>query len=334
MLELHFINVGDGDATLVEYAGPEGPWRLLVDTGREDVGVLPGSLRLSAADYLRQKGVRRLDALIITHLHIDHFGGLARLLDEVEVGRVISGFFPRLSAGRIARTGAEEKTVRGLLDCLERWAEDVKRLTALGVPLCPAEGTLLRVPAPAALRVEAVHLDPEAGLRQRQAWEELLSGGATEAPMVWWSAKYRNPGSLRVGLTYAGRRAELAGDCYGAAWEDAAQRCDILKVPHHGDAKSVTPLLAARLRPAHAVISCSGEYIPKKDRPSQTAIRLLEEQGTKVWFTDRFAPPGQEARDWTGADFVIREDGSILSPEERNVKRECAGGQYGYICTI
>lgn len=315
MLSLHFINVGDGDAALIEYLGPDGPWRLLVDTGREDVGALPGSRRLTVSDYLRQRNVRRLDAVVITHLHIDHFGGLARLLEEVELGQVISGFFPKLPAGHIARTGTEEKTVRGLLDCLEQWTEDVERLTALGVPLCPAERALLTVPAPAALGVEVLHPDPEAGLRQRQAWEELLSGGAADAPMVWWSAKYRNPGSLRVRLRYGGRRAELAGDCYGAAWESAAQRCDILKVPHHGDGKSVTPELIARLRPAHAVVSCSGEYIPKKDRPSRTAIRLLEEQGTRVWFTDGFAPPGQEARRWTGVDFVIREDGTILSPE-------------------
>lgn len=315
MLDLHFINVGDGDAALIEYTGPEGPWRLLVDTGREDVGVSPDSLRLTASDYLRQRGVRRLDAVIITHLHIDHFGGLARLLEEVELGQVISGFFPRLPAGHIARTGAEEKTVRGLLDCLEQWAEDVERLAALGVPLCPAEGARLTVPAPAALEVEVLHPDPEAGLLQRQTWEALLSGGATDAPMVWWSAKYRNPGSLRVRLRYAGRRAELAGDCYGAAWEGAAQRCDIFKVPHHGDGKSVTPELAARLHPAHAVVSCEAEYIPKKDRPSQTAIRLLEEQGAKVWFTDAFAPPGRTARRWTGVDFLIREDGAILSPQ-------------------
>ena len=50
MLRLHFINVGDGDAILAEEGGD--PFRLLVDTGRRDVGEAPGSLRCTAADYL------------------------------------------------------------------------------------------------------------------------------------------------------------------------------------------------------------------------------------------------------------------------------------------
>lgn len=315
MLELHFINVGDGDAALMEYTGPGGPWRLLVDTGREDVGTFPGSRRTTAADYLRRRGVTRLDALVVTHLHIDHFGGLARLLDEVELGCVVSGFFPCLPVVGAARTGTEEKTVRGLLECLEAWAEDTARLTALGVPLCPAEGASLVLPAPDGLVVEVIQPDPEAGALQRRAWRELLAGGPTDAPMVWWSAKYRNPGSLRVRLTYAGRRAELAGDCYGVAWEDAAEGCDILKVPHHGDIKAVTPELAARLRPAYAVVSCGAEYIQRKDRPSREMARLLAEQGTRVWYTDCFSPPGGTPRYWDSADFTIREDGSLLAPE-------------------
>ena len=41
MLKLHFINVGDGDAALVEDWGPDGRvFRLLVDAGRRDVGSL------------------------------------------------------------------------------------------------------------------------------------------------------------------------------------------------------------------------------------------------------------------------------------------------------
>lgn len=318
MLQLHFINVGDGDAILVEHLGPGGPWRLLVDAGQKEVGAFPGSRRLTAVEYLRQRGIRRLDVLVITHLHSDHFAGLARILDEVELGYVVSGFFPCLPVGRTAPTGTEEKTVRGLLECLDRWAQDVERLADMGVPVCQAESSLLTLPAPEGLRVEVIHPDPEAGARQRQTWTQLLAGGPTDAPMVWWSSKYRNPGSLRVRLTYAGRRVELAGDCYGAAWEDTAELCHIFKVPHHGDPKSITPLLAARLRPAHAIISCAAEYVPRKDRPSQTVIRLLEEQGARVWFTDRFAPPGQEAKDWTCVDFTIREDGSVLSPEQND----------------
>ena len=44
-------------------------------------------------------------------------------------------------------------------------------------------------------------------------------------------------------------------------------------------------------------------------------IRLLEEQGARVWFTDSFPQPGREPSCWSSADFTIREDGVILPPD-------------------
>ena len=173
----------------------------------------------------------------------------------------------------------------------------------------------LALPVPGGFAIEIISPDPEAVLRQRQIWTALLAGERPDPDMVWWSSKARNPISLRVRLQYAGRRVELAGDCYGAVWEDEAEPCDIFKVPHHGDAKSLTPRLIRRLRPQYAVVSCSGEYIPRKDRPSAAAVSLLEEQGARVWFTDNFSRPGRIPDCWQSVDFIIREDGTIFPPK-------------------
>ena len=176
------------------------------------------------------------------------------------------------------------------------------------------EETVLLEPAPG-LRMAIACGDPEGCGRQRAVWSALLAGRQAAPERVWWSSKFRNPGSLRVSLDYAGRRVELAGDCYGAAWEDQAEPCAILKAPHHGDGKSVTPELARRLKPEHTVVSCGEEYVPRKDRPSLRAIGLLEEQGSRVWFTGGFAPEGRMARGWPAVVFQIGEDGEIVSPE-------------------
>lgn len=70
------LDVGQGDAVLVR----DGPRAVLVDCGP------PGS---GLAEALGRHGVRSLDAVIVTHQHDDHYGGLAELAGTVEVGEVL-----------------------------------------------------------------------------------------------------------------------------------------------------------------------------------------------------------------------------------------------------
>ena len=74
-LELHFINVGQGDSTLV--VGPTGE-TMLVDTGdfRDD-----GEYVL---DYLDSRGIDRIDYLVSTHADADHIGGNAAVIERFE----------------------------------------------------------------------------------------------------------------------------------------------------------------------------------------------------------------------------------------------------------
>ena len=145
---------------------------------------------------------------------------------------------------------------------------------------------------------------------------ELLENQPLPPGLKYWASKSRNPNSLRLRLTYAGRRIELAGDCYGQVWEgEELAPCDILKVPHHGDRLSLTPLLVEKLRPAHAVISCGAEYIPRKDRPSRQAAELLEARGARVWMTDAFSAPWHPPGWQRAILFQIHEDGTIQVPD-------------------
>lgn len=313
MLELHFINVADGDAILAEERSGERVFRLLVDAGRPEPTVAPGSLCGSAAAYLRQKGISRLDALIITHLHIDHFGGVREILENVSVSDVYAGFIPSGPPALEREKLADLKTVRGLADCLERWGSDCERMRNMGCRLHTVYDTR-PVRFTPCLEGRIICPDMSAGAYQRDAYGDILAGRSVPEGLQYWSAKYRNPGSLRVRLACAGRTVELAGDCYGAAWEADAASCDILKVPHHADAKSLTPTLVSRLRPAYAVVSCAAAYNPKKDRPSRAAVELLERQGTQVFFTDSFAADWHEPEYRRSVDFIIKEDGDIVPP--------------------
>jgi competence protein ComEC len=83
-LDLHVLDVGQGDAILLRT--PPGRW-LLVDAGprsrQGDAG------RRVVLPFLRQRGVRELAAVVVTHGDADHLGGLPSVLGEVDVGLVV-----------------------------------------------------------------------------------------------------------------------------------------------------------------------------------------------------------------------------------------------------
>lgn len=74
-LKVHMIDVGQGDATLLEF--PDGT-TMLIDAGGSLSGQDPGLRKV--APYLRKLGIRRLDVLLLTHADLDHYGGLDALL--------------------------------------------------------------------------------------------------------------------------------------------------------------------------------------------------------------------------------------------------------------
>jgi competence protein ComEC len=77
-LVVSFLDVGQGDATLVQHAGAT----VLVDTGPPDGPLL---------SRLREAGVRRIDLLIVTHAQADHEGKAAAVLERYPTGLLLDG---------------------------------------------------------------------------------------------------------------------------------------------------------------------------------------------------------------------------------------------------
>ncbi|HEY4612286.1 MAG TPA: DNA internalization-related competence protein ComEC/Rec2, partial [Bacteroidota bacterium] len=83
-LQATFIDVWQGDAILLEF--PSGK-NVLLDAGSRSEEFDSGERIV--APFLRFKGITKLDALIMSHPHSDHIGGVPYLIDHVALGRLI-----------------------------------------------------------------------------------------------------------------------------------------------------------------------------------------------------------------------------------------------------
>lgn len=97
LLEVHFIDVGQGDATLIK-CGEE---TMLIDAGDNSKGT-------ALQKYLKQQGVDSLDYVIATHPDADHIGGMDVIIYKFDCGKI---FMPDVEK--------DTETYQELLDAME-----------------------------------------------------------------------------------------------------------------------------------------------------------------------------------------------------------------------
>jgi len=209
-----FLDVGQGDACLVELPGAT----LLVDGGGSfDPAFDPGAQVI--APWLDRHGVRRLDAVVLTHPHPDHANGLAAIVERFPVGEVWTNGAPSSLPG-----------VERLLRAADARGAKVVRPHALATG-----GARVEVLHP--LRDGAVAVDP--------TWSE--NDGSIILRVEWAGRAV-----LLAGDVEARAEAKLVG-------EGAPLAADVVKAPHHGSPTSSTPAFVGATRPSLVVFSVGAD---------------------------------------------------------------------------
>ncbi|MDE7415270.1 MAG: MBL fold metallo-hydrolase [Lachnospiraceae bacterium] len=96
-MEVHFIDVGQGDATLIMCDGHA----MLIDAGDYSKGT-------AIQNYLQKQKVKKLDYLILTHPDSDHIGGAPVIITKFEIDKVF-----------ISNYEKDNKTYQKLIEALD-----------------------------------------------------------------------------------------------------------------------------------------------------------------------------------------------------------------------
>ena len=95
-LKIYFIDVGQADSILVI----DQDKTMLIDAGTNEQGK-------NVVEFLKNKGVSKIDYLIGTHPHEDHIGGLDNVIDSLEIGTI---YMPKVQT--------DTKTFESVLDSI------------------------------------------------------------------------------------------------------------------------------------------------------------------------------------------------------------------------
>ena len=317
MLEIFFYNVGDGDAVLLrERRQAAKDYNMLVDAGRPFVEPAQGSFRKEAIYFLKARGVGHLDRMVLTHLHIDHIGGAQRILKAIPTERLSALYAPPADAGWITPSFTSvDKTENGLKHLLNifRDVTETARETGCEVRTVGQETIALTE------KLSVSVLLPKAQIveRQKRVFDALYRNEPVDPDEAYKAAKQRNLSSLMLLFTYAERSVLITGDRYAADWEDEPiGPVDVLKLPHHGDPKSMTEGLLRKLSPQIAVISCQSDPRGGKDRPNAEIVRMLQDRVPQLYCTENRALETLPASTHNGIRITIDDYGAIACETE------------------
>jgi competence protein ComEC len=246
-LKVHFIDVGNGDSILIDFGEKE----ILIDGGLTSSNV---------STYLKDYVDGSLDAMVATHPHPDHIGGLINVLKTFDVdeiylnGDVVSRKFPFFKI----------------------YEKFIKLVKAEGAIVHEARrGQIIDI---SILSFHVIHPD------------RLISYGSSQGTSS--ILRTMNNNSIVLRIRYGNISFLFTGDVHIEAETDILKtgsdvRADILKVGGHGVIRSSSPQFRKAVMPKIAIYMAGGK-IPKKGpkKPHPHIVAAFQKAGAAVYGTN------------------------------------------------
>jgi beta-lactamase superfamily II metal-dependent hydrolase len=306
IMEIHVINVQQGDATLI--IGPDGT-TLLIDGGDTGYG------KNDVVPYLQKLGIKNsIDYMVNTHRHADHLGGLDEL---IKAGYDVRKF--------IWDNGSNKADTQAISDFLEA----ATTTTAGSVKTIPlgqvidfgngAKATAVAVGgsivgATTTLSVTEENDQSVALLIQYGLFDYMMSGdlggGDDDTACTGRTSGQKNIETTLINALMPGGGAGLL----------TVSGVEAMMVPHHGSETSMNSDFMNRLSPRVAIISVGEGQGPAFQHPRKDIVeKVLMAEATScitakpamVLQTDEGGPIGTDTsnKGFVAGDIVIKTNG-------------------------
>lgn len=246
-LRVHFLDVGQGDCTVIQF--PSGDV-VLIDAG-------DGSFfnRIHTVRYLKALAPAHL-TMILTHADADHYGGFEALVQAFGA-----------DAFYLPAAGEDTPEYAALLDAIERSGAETGVMTRYGV-IADRSGAYLACISPRSLDEEEGNEASSVFYLRYEGVGVMLAGDISSA----------------VERRLVRENALLEGifDC--GDFRVRPEETEILKVSHHGSAYSSCTEWLSLLSPEAAVVSCGAGN--SFSHPSPEALGRISAVGAEIYRTD------------------------------------------------
>ena len=238
--KIWYLDVGQADSMLLQL--PNGnEWEyVLIDAGT-------GQTEEALVSWLQEQGVTDIAAVIATHPHEDHIGGMDAVLEAIPVESL---YMPEVKESLTPTTRCYEQ----MLDAAE--AQQVQAVKGQsGVTVYGEDG----------VKLELVGPEPQ------KEYDDLN--------------EYSLVAKLTVGeksFLFTGDSSEQAEADMIEAGEDL--KADVLKIGHHGSSTATTEAFLQAVNPQVAVISCGIDN--SYGHPHEETMQRLQEKALTIYRTD------------------------------------------------
>lgn len=233
-LKIYFIDVGQGDSTVIKT--PKGK-NIIIDGGEENRVILP---------YLLDRGINKIDYLIVSHFDSDHVEGLFSIMENIKVEKAILG-----------KQSCDSKNYKNFLQ--------IAKDNGIQIFVLEAEDNFY---IEENLKIEVLWPVSENIIRENE-----LNNNSLVFKLI-----YKN-----FSMLFTGDIEMLAEKAILEKYENLL-KSDVLKVAHHGSKTSSIKEFLLKVSPKVAIIGVGRKN--KFGHPSDITIQNLKDINCNIYRTD------------------------------------------------